>query len=200
MKKFRILQKLRSGSGTLFLVGGLLLGSAAIRIFLGAESALAMESDEMGMAMDGDVDHMMAECETPEDITAVLKLLQTRQSEIEAREAALMDRLVALDLAEQEIEENFVALQNAEQALSATMARAATASEDDLANLTSVYENMKAKEAAALFEEMDPEFAAGFLGRMRADAAAAIMTGLTSGKAYSISVILAGRNANAPKQ
>ena len=32
---------------------------------------------------------------------------------------------------------------------------------------------MKPKQAAALFEEMDPNFAAGFLGRMRPDAAAA---------------------------
>ena len=57
---------------------------------------------------------------------------------------------------------------------------------------------MKPKDAAALFEEMSPEFAAGFLGLMRADAAALIMTGLEPTTAYSISVILAGRNANVP--
>ena len=46
---------------------------------------------------------------------------------------------------------------------------------------------------------MEPDFAAGFLGRMRPDAAAAVMAGLTPETAYSISVILAGRNATAPK-
>ena len=54
-------------------------------------------------------------------------------------------------------------------------------------------------EAAALFEEMDPRFAAGFLGRMPAPAAAAIMAGLSPKTAYSFSVLLAGRNANAPR-
>ena len=93
-----------------------------------------------------------------------------------------------------------VALEMAEESLVSTMARASTASENDLTRLTAVYENMKPKEASALFEEMDPEFAAGFLGRMRPDAAASIMTGLNSGKAYAISVILAGRNANAPSE
>jgi flagellar motility protein MotE (MotC chaperone) len=58
---------------------------------------------------------------------------------------------------------------------------------------------MKPKDAAALFEEMDPGFAAGFLGRMRAVAAASVMAGLSPQTAYSVSVIMAGRNANAPK-
>ena len=47
---------------------------------------------------------------------------------------------------------------------------------------------------------MTPEFAAGFIGRMRADAAAAIMAGLSPQAAYTISVILAGRNARAPTE
>ena len=80
------------------------------------------------------------------------------------------------------------------------MAYADTAAEGDLARLTAVYENMKPKDAAALFEEMDPDFAAGFLGRMRADSAAGIMAGLSPPVAYSVSVLLAGRNANVPKK
>ena len=62
-----------------------------------------------------------------------------------------------------------------------------------------IHENMKPKDAAALFEEMAPEFAAGFLGRMRPDAAGAVMAGLDPKTAYTISVLLAGRNADVPK-
>jgi flagellar motility protein MotE (MotC chaperone) len=47
---------------------------------------------------------------------------------------------------------------------------------------------------------MDPVFAAGFLGRMRSDAAAAILAGLPPELAYSISVVLAGRNASVPTE
>ena len=54
-------------------------------------------------------------------------------------------------------------------------------------------------DAAALFQTMAPEFAAGFLGRMRAEAAAAVISGMTPESAYSISVLIAGRNALVPK-
>ncbi len=54
---------------------------------------------------------------------------------------------------------------------------------------------MKPKRAAALFEQMDARFAAGFLARMRPDAAAAVMAGLSPEAAHMFSVVLAGRNA-----
>jgi flagellar motility protein MotE (MotC chaperone) len=47
---------------------------------------------------------------------------------------------------------------------------------------------------------MSPEFAAGFLGRMAPEAAAAILSGMSAEAAYGISVIVAGRNANAPTE
>jgi flagellar motility protein MotE (MotC chaperone) len=46
---------------------------------------------------------------------------------------------------------------------------------------------------------MDPEFAAGFLSRMQPAAAAAVLAGMAPDSAYSISVLIAGRNALAPK-
>ncbi|NHX27768.1 hypothetical protein HA397_27890, partial [Escherichia coli] len=85
----------------------------------------------------------------------------------------------------------------AEDSLRATLTLAETAAESDLARLTAVYENMKPKDAAGLFEQMSPDFAAGFMGMMRPDAAAQIMAALDPATAYSISVVLAGRNARA---
>jgi flagellar motility protein MotE (MotC chaperone) len=79
------------------------------------------------------------------------------------------------------------------------LALADGAAEDDLVRLTAVYEAMKPADAAALFQTMAPEFAAGFLGRMRAEAAAAVISGMTPESAYSISVLIAGRNALVPK-
>ncbi len=46
---------------------------------------------------------------------------------------------------------------------------------------------------------MNSEFAAGFLGRMNPQAAAGIMSNLSTEAGYAISVVLAGRNALAPK-
>ena len=105
-----------------------------------------------------------------------------------------------MDIAEEEIARQMKALEEAEASLKSTLSIADDAAESDVARLTAVYEQMKPEEAAALFSEMDPQFAAGFLGRMRPDAAAAVMAGLDPADAYSISVILAGRNARAPRQ
>jgi flagellar motility protein MotE (MotC chaperone) len=99
-----------------------------------------------------------------------------------------------------EILQKLEALEDAEARLSGTISRVETGAEDDISRLTAVYENMKPKEAAELFSQMAPDFAAGFLARMRPDAAAAIMAGLTPRAAYAISVVLAGRNAGAPRE
>ena len=106
----------------------------------------------------------------------------------------------ALEIADAAIEAKLAALVAAEERLSTTLAMAEGASEGDLAQLTSLYEKMKPKDAAALFEELDPQFAAGFLSRMRPEIAAGVMAGLSPKAAYTISVVLAGRNAMVPKE
>jgi flagellar motility protein MotE (MotC chaperone) len=90
-------------------------------------------------------------------------------------------------------------MQAVEAELQATLALADGAAEADLDRLTAVYQAMKPKDAAALFETMSPEFAAGFLGRMPPESAAAILSGMSAESAYGVSVIVAGRNAGAPK-
>lgn len=139
-----------------------------------------------------------ATCKTEDDIARVLAVLHEREEALKEREGALQDRLQAINVAESQIQINLAALVEAENSLKATMALANGAAENDLSQLTQVYESMKAKQAIPLFAQMDPQFAAGFLGRMRSESAAQIMAGLDPQKAYAISVILAGRNANVP--
>ena len=129
----------------------------------------------------------------------LLNALQERETRVKALETRIEVRSKALAVADAEITKRLAMLEEAEFNLRRTLSLADGAAEDDLARLTTVYENMKPKDAAALFGAMEPDFAAGFLGRMRPDAAAAVMAGLTPETAYSISVILAGRNAQAPK-
>jgi flagellar motility protein MotE (MotC chaperone) len=190
-------RKRRSGRGVLWIIAGLMLASGGIRLATGTATALAREVEEL--VSDKPMAESQQNCAPDESVAAVLKALNARQSELDMREDALADRISALNLAEQEIQKNLVALQTAEAELAKTLSLADDAAEDDLARLTAVYENMKPKEAAALFEEMSPDFAAGFLGRMRPDTAAQVMAGLSAPAAYTISVILAGRNANVPK-
>ena len=102
--------------------------------------------------------------------------------------------------AEAEITDRLAQLQAAQTSLADTISVADSAAEEDLGQLTAVYENMKPQDAAALFETMEPDFSSGFMGRMRPEIAAAIMAQLQPETAYAISAILAGRNANVPTE
>ncbi|MEO9651159.1 MAG: hypothetical protein ABJ360_07485 [Roseobacter sp.] len=189
----------RNGRGSVLFICCLLMGSAAIRI--GGEAGKAVANENTLSAVSSPTPQ--PEQNPPEvdgiGMSEMLAAFQKREARLERLENEMAVRQKALQVADEEIEKRLVVLQNAEEALRSMLAIADTAAEDDLTTLTTVYENMKPKDAAALFEEMEPGFAAGFLGRMRPDAAAGIMAGLSPQKAYTISVLLAGRNADVPK-
>lgn len=183
----------RGGRGTLVILAMLLAFSGAIRLGDGLGIAIARATTPENDA------HSLPALDCPKPPAALAEALSEREARVSAKETALEDRLAALDLADQAIDIRMKALATAEDRLNETLARADGASEADLTRLTDVYQSMKPKDAAALFSAMAPEFAAGFLGRMRPEASAAIMSGMTPEDAYAISVILAGRNANVPK-
>ncbi|MEL6960656.1 MAG: hypothetical protein AAGL89_17090 [Pseudomonadota bacterium] len=189
-----------ASKGSILLIAGLLISSAGLRIFTNAGAAFA-EGDLANQFLAPSTTAVETSTAAPAraEVASLLEALRQREAAVAEREAALDVRAKSLEVAKTEVERRIVALEEAEQRLSATLALADTAAEEDLARLTAVYENMKPKDASALFQAMEPEFAAGFLARMRPDAAAKIMAGLEPQAAYSISAILAGRNANAPK-
>ncbi|MGD1882417.1 MAG: MotE family protein [Paracoccaceae bacterium] len=188
-----------AGRGSIVMIALLFTFSAGVRIATSADEAMAQV----------DLSFMNADAPDPAEtepasldraeIQTLLDALNERERRVADREEQAKLRTRTLEIATQEVERRLEALEQAEARLRATLAQTDTAAEDDLTRLTDVYQNMKPKDAARLFEAMEPEFAAGFLGRMRPDAAAAIMAGLDPQIGYSISVILAGRNANTPK-
>lgn len=187
--------------GALATVGGLLIASAVVRIVIGAGEAMALDGKEMPSQAPEEMHAEAKPTMVGEDtIAPLLEALSKREERVKKRELAIDRRVQALSVAEQEIDRRLIALEEAEERLRATLALSKEAAENDLAQLTDVYANMKPKQAAALFETMAPEFAAGFIARMRPDAAASVLAGLTPETAYTISVILAGRNANVPKE
>lgn len=192
------------GRGVLAVVSALLIASALVRLGVGAAQALDnLPGNGAGAQDPGSAQGTAADgsgsCLGEEDLGPALEALRTREAAIAQREIELRSRVQALQVAETTIDGKLAALEETEQRLRATLAMAQTAAEEDVAQLTQVYANMKPREAAAVFSQMEPDFAAGFLGRMRPDAAAAILSGMDPQAAYTISVMLAGRNANAPK-
>ena len=178
------------------LLAGLLVASAVLRLGGDVRPALAQGLPAPDTVAAGAEEVI---CPAPAAPSALLAALQARESRADEREAGIEARMAALREAEAEIEAQLAALSAAEESLAATLNLASTAAETDLGQLTLVYENMPAPEVAALFEEMDPQFSSGFLARMDPPAAAEVMTHLTPTTAYSISVVIAGRNANAPR-
>lgn len=187
----------RPARGVLVVLAGLMLASGVIRIAGGAGQAIAENAAAPAEQME---ENPTSQGASEPEIVVLLEALNAREASLEERELALANRMQALRVAEIEITARLEELEAAEQSLTATIALADSAAETDLAGLTAVYENMKPADAAALFQEMTPDFAAGFLGRMRPDAAAQILAGLDPVHAYSISVLLAGRNVNVPTE
>lgn len=189
-------RKLGRTRGVLMILSTFLVTSAVIRVGNGAGQALALASVDS----EPNVSPAVSTCQTPDDVKLLLEAVQKREGTLKERETSQRDRQHALDLADQEIRRKMVDLKLAENELRQLIMMSESSAENDLSQLTKVYESMKPKQAAALFEELDPVFAAGFLARMRPEAAADILAGLTPPAAHGISVILAGRNANAPRE
>ena len=177
--------------GVLFFLGMLLLASGAIRLGFGLQTAQAVTAPTPPQPG-------ATQCPLPP--AEMIAALQEREARAATLELSLAERRAALSLTEAALQKTIDELARTEATLSETLARADGAAEQDLGRLTAVFEAMKPKEAAQLFEAMAPEFASGFLGRMRPDAAAAVLSGMRAESAYSLSVLLAGRNALVPKQ
>ena len=190
----------RVRASALVMIAVLLVGSAILRVGVQAQPSLTKVTPDP-VKQSPDLEGVVGRpAPTPTDLQLLIDALQSREQQLNQREVQIVDRMKALEIADEAIERKLTELVEAEQRLSATLALADGASEGDLSRLTDVYQKMKPKDAAALFEEMTPEFAAGFLGRMRPESAAGILAGLSPKTAYTVSVILAGRNAWVPKE
>ncbi|PZX15086.1 flagellar motility protein MotE (MotC chaperone) [Palleronia aestuarii] len=193
--------KLRSGMrtfgiGALPLLASLSVASGLIRLGDGTGQAIAREIGALTTSAETNAATVAA----TDEVANVLAALESRQAALDEREAALDERETRIGEAREALRDQLAELEAAETELSALLQQVETAAEDDLTRLTTVYESMKPRDASALFETMAPAFAAGFLGRMRPDAAAGIMAGLSPEVAYSVSVMMAGRHADLPRE
>jgi len=179
--------------GALVILALFFASSGAIRLGGDLGSAFAAIADLPAE----DLPSEPASCAAPP--AALAAAIKARDDAVTAREIMLDERFAALELAQTALDKRMAELAAAEESLKQTISLADGAAEQDLGTLTTVYEAMKPADASRLFAAMAPEFAAGFLSRMQPAAAAAILSGMTPEAAYSISVLIAGRNALAPK-
>lgn len=183
----------------LYLAAILLTASVVLRIVVQADQAVALvQTKEDPLPTTTTVQSNT--CEDTFDVEPVLTALNNRSARLDEKEEKLLELANTAEQAKIDAEARLAALEQVETRLKELVSVAQTAAQSDLAKLTAVYAAMNAKQAAALFEEMDPDFAAGFLGLLEPEKAAEILAGVSPSKAYALSVIVAGRNANAPTE
>ena len=167
---------------------------------IGLAPALAAQLSESAEQTANADSHQAASCPEPEAPDTLLTLIREREQQLDDRERSVEERLTMLTVAAEQFERQKQELIEAEERLAATLAIADDAAEDDITQITAVYENMKPKNAAEVFNAMDQEFAAGFLIRMNPQAAADILANMNPDVAYAVSLLMATRNIEAPRQ
>jgi flagellar motility protein MotE (MotC chaperone) len=179
--------------GTLTVITTLLVFSAGFRLLGVSSAAFALEN---GSVTSASATERLVSTEPDPDLEKLLTSFRNRESTLQKEEEELSVRLEKLKQVETMIAVKFEELRKAEQRLRNLLSIADNAAEDDVAQLTTVYETMKPKAAAFVFEQMPPDFAAGFLARMTPNSAALVMAELSPQIAYAISVVFAGRHTD----
>lgn len=120
----------------------------------------------------------------------------------EPRHLELLDREAQLNLRQAELEDLEAAIQTRLADMAATKDQLQSMTEkldvvagEDISHLVEMYSVMKAKDAAAIFDRMDPAFAAGFLREIDSARAGAIMAVMGEEQSYRVSLLIANRHA-----
>ena len=133
--------------------------------------------------------------DTPPPITdgerAVLLELRKRRQELDARETALVARESVLAAAEQKISARVAELQALQKKLEALDAARQQREDAGWQGLVKVYETMKPRDAAAIFNDLDMPVLLQVVDRMKEAKAAPVMAAMQPDKAREVTKKLA---------
>lgn len=123
----------------------------------------------------------------------VLQNLSNRRTELDERSRELDMREKLLKASEQRVAERIGELQQIEANIQSLLKQRDAAEEAQLAGLVKVYENMKPKDAARIFDKLDMDILLPVAQRMKAQKAAQVMAEMESEAAKRLTVNLARR-------
>jgi flagellar motility protein MotE (MotC chaperone) len=128
---------------------------------------------------------------------ALLLDLRKRRGELEARETALATREAVLSAAQARLATRVDELGGLQKRLEALEAARADRDEANWRGLVKLYETMKPKEAAAIFNDLDPAVLMPVLDRMKDNRVAAVFAVMLPDRARTATVALAKLRARA---
>ncbi len=123
----------------------------------------------------------------------VLQGLSERRKQLDARSRDIDLRENLLSVAEKRVDERIAELKRIEANVSAIVKRQEDAQERDVRSLVKVYENMKPKDAARIFEELEMAILLEVVERMREAKLAPVLALMDPSRAQKITVQLAER-------
>jgi len=123
----------------------------------------------------------------------VLESLSERREELEQRENELGMREHLIDAAERRVEQRIEELRTLEAHIQDLLLQRDDDEEAQMASLVSVYETMRAKDAAAIFENLETGILVAVASRMREARMAPILAEMEPESARDLTVLLATR-------
>ncbi|KYG66200.1 hypothetical protein AZI86_03830 [Bdellovibrio bacteriovorus] len=137
-----------------------------------------------------------AKPEAPAALTASdldhLQKLNDRKKELDAREEELNRMEAELQVQKEELDKRLKDLEGMRTKISGILEERVKVDSEKVDTLVQMYSNMKAPQAAKVFETMDEDLAVEILGRMKKKNAADIMNLLKPDKAQVLSEMFAG--------
>jgi len=121
----------------------------------------------------------------------VLQSLAKRRDELDKREKKIAEREALLDAAGQEVDHKIAELNKLKGEIEALLGKQQKMQEDRIESLVKMYETMKPKEAATIFNTLDLDVLLTVLGRMNERKAAPILAAMDPEKARLVTIRLA---------
>lgn len=122
---------------------------------------------------------------------ALLQKLAGRREELERQAKTLETRESLLNAAEKRVEERITRLKEIESSVTSLIERFDKQEEERLAKLVQVYESMKAKSAAAIFDQLDMEVLLAVAKRMDEAKMADVLSKMTADAAKRLTIEMA---------
>jgi flagellar motility protein MotE (MotC chaperone) len=130
---------------------------------------------------------------------AVLERLQSRRQELETRNRELEMRESLLKAAEKRMDEKFTELKDTEGRINTAMGTRDQMETQRFKGIVSMYENMKAKEAARIFERLDLKILVDVSTQINPRKMSEILAQMSPDSAERLTVELANRATPQPK-
>lgn len=125
------------------------------------------------------------------DEIEVLQSLARRREEIEKREQKLAAQEALLKAAEQEVDRKIAELNKLRSELESLLGQQQTMEDDRIASLVKIYENMKPKEAAAIFNTLDMDVLLAVISKMAERRSSPIIANMDTDRARLVTIRLA---------